>query len=39
MKKNGFNFSETIAKAELKAVGLGLTKIADDLARFVEALP
>ena len=37
--KDDFNFSETIAKAELKAVGLGLTKVADDLARFVEAVP
>ena len=37
--KDDFNFSETIAKAELKAVGLGLAKIADDLARFLEAVP
>ena len=37
--KEDFGFPETTAKAELKATSMGLEKIAEDLARFLEALP
>jgi hypothetical protein len=37
--KEDFNFSETIAKAEIKAIGLGLMRIADDLVGFLEGVP
>ena len=37
--KDDYGFSETIAKAELKAISLGLVKIADDLVRFLDAVP
>ncbi len=37
--KEDYGFSETTAKAELKALSLGLEKIGEDLDKFLAALP
>ena len=37
--KEDYGFSETIAKAEIKATSMGLQKIAADLVAFLEAVP
>jgi hypothetical protein len=37
--KEDYGFSETVAKAEMKAIAMGLEKIANDLVRFLEAAP
>jgi hypothetical protein len=38
-EKEDYGFSETTARAELKAIEFGLDKIGEDLARFLDALP
>jgi len=38
-EKNDYEFSETIARAELTAIKMGLEKIGDDLDKFLGALP
>jgi len=37
--KDDYGFSETTARAELKAISLGLEKIGEELAGFLDALP
>jgi len=37
--KEDYGFAETIARAEMRAISLGLEKIGDDLAGFLEAVP
>lgn len=37
--KEDYGFSETTAKAELKAISMGLEKIGEDLEKFLEAVP
>ena len=37
--KEDYGFSETTARAELKAVSMGLEKIDEDLSRFLDAMP
>jgi len=37
--KEDYGFSETIAKAEMKAISLGLARMGADLVKFLEAVP
>ncbi len=37
--REDFNFTETVRKAELKALGQALDEVADDLVEFLEAVP
>lgn len=37
--KGDYSFSETVAKAEMKAISLGLEKVSGDLKQFLEKVP
>ena len=37
--KEDYGFSETTAKAELKAISMGLEQVGEELAKFLEEVP